>query len=252
MPSENELLSQRTFELLFNKYVLRGDSYKMECETIVLHGAGKSSRTRFSRLRQSLNLHGIPSVSFDFIGHGDTGGNLLNSSLHERTDQASAVIRHACIEPLTLIAASMSGYTAIKLTEKFTVENLILLVPAVYTTEAYDLPFGSKFSATIRVPDSWQDSDAFSILSVYKGNLLIIAAESDDVIPAELVEKIHTSAKNAKVRFLHVVPGSRHLSLFPREQDFIVVRDMILEVCRGGRDNSGLQSDTQLSGESLV
>jgi pimeloyl-ACP methyl ester carboxylesterase len=227
--------------------VLQGDSYKMGCETIVLHGAGKSSRTRFTRLRQSLNAHGIPSVSFDFIGHGDTGGNLLNSSLHGRTDQASAVIRHACMEPLTLIAASMSGYTAIKLTEKFAVDNLILLVPAVYTAVAYDLPFGSEFSAAIRVPGSWQDSDAFSILSVFKGNLLVIAAESDDVIPVEVVEKIHTSAKNAKVRLLHFVPDSGHLSLFPREQDFLMVLDMIIEVCRSGRDNDGLQSETQPS-----
>ncbi len=236
-------MSERTFELPFSKYVLRGDSYTMECETIVLHGAGKSSRTRFARLRQSLNVHGIPSVSFDFIGHGDTGGNLLNSSLRGRTDQASAVIRHTCTEPLTLIAASMSGYTAIKLTEKFTVDNLILLVPAVYTAEAYGLPFGPEFSAAIRVPGSWQESDAFSILEGFKGNLLVIAAESDDVIPAELVEKIYASAKNAKIRLRHIVPGSGHLSLFPREQDFLVVRDMIIEVCRGGKDN-GLQSDT--------
>lgn len=245
-------MSQRTFELPFDKHVLRGDSYKMGCETIVLHGAGKSSRTRFARLRQSLNGHGIPSVSFDFIGHGDTGGNLLESSLHERTDQASAVIRHACVEPLTLIAASMSGYTAIKLTEKFTVDNLILLVPAVYSAAAYDLSFGAEFSKAIREPGSWQESDAFSTLSVYKGNLLVIAAESDDVIPAELVEKIHTSAKSTKVRLLHVVPGSRHLSLFPREKDFLIARDMILELCRGGIDDSGLRSGRNQAGRSLV
>jgi len=163
----------------------------------------------------------------------------LNSSLHERTDQATAVIRHACVQPLTLIAASMSGYTAIKLTEKFAVDNLILLIPAVYRAEAYDLPFGSEFSAAIRVPGSWQESDAFSILSVYKGNLLIVAAESDDVIPVGLVDKIHRSAKNAKVRLLHVVPGSGHLSLFPKEHDFLMALDMIIEVCRGGKDNSG-------------
>lgn len=243
-------MHQKTFELPFANHVLHGDSYAMGCQTIVLHGAGKSSRTRFERLRQALNSRGIPSVSFDFIGHGDTGGNLLNSSLHERTDQASAVIRYACAAPLTLIAASMSGYTAIKLTETFTVENLILLVPAVYNTQAYDLSFGSGFSAAIRVPGSWQNSDAFSILAEFKGNLLIIAAESDDVIPVEVVEKIHTSAKKAKVRLLHVVPGSKHLSLFPREQDLLATLDLILEICRGGRDNNGLQYGTNQSGRT--
>lgn len=237
-------MSVRSFELPFAKHVLQGDSYQMGCQTIVLHGAGKSSRTRFTRLRLALDARGIPTVSFDFIGHGDTGGNLLGSSLHERTEQASAVIRHACREPLTLIAASMSAHTAIKLTEKFTVDNLILLVPAVYTAHAYGLSFGPDFSAAIRVPDSWRDSDAFSILSLFKGSLLVVAAESDDVIPVDVVHKIHASATKAKTRHLHVVPGSGHLSLFPRERDFLFVMDMITEMCRGGRGDNGLLQDT--------
>jgi len=238
MRSEKKPVSLITFQLPFGKYVLRGDRYRIGCEAIILHGAGKSSRIRFFRLRESLNDHGIPSASFDFIGHGETGGDVSDSTLHGRTDQAAVVIRHTCIEPLTLIAASMSGYTAITLTKIFAVSNLILLVPAVYTPRAYDLSFGSEFSAAIRAPGSWQDSDAFSIMSGFKGNLLVIAAEVDDVIPIEVIERIYASAKNAKSRLLHVVPNSRHLSLFPREQDFLLVLNMIIEVCRNGRDNS--------------
>ena len=231
-------MSLKTFQLPFGQFVLRGDRYRTGCEAVVLHGAGKSSRARFSRLRESLNDHDIPSASFDFIGHGETGGDVSDSTLHGRTDQAAVVIRHTSIEPLTLIAASMSGYTAIKLTEVFAVNNLILLVPAVYTPRAYDLSFSSEFSTTIRTPGSWQNSDAFSITSEFKGNLLVIAAEVDDVIPLEVIERIYASAKNAKSRLLHIVPNSRHLSLFPREQDFLLVRNMIIKVCRNGRDNN--------------
>jgi fermentation-respiration switch protein FrsA (DUF1100 family) len=220
------------FDLAFDEYMLRGDSFSRRCETMVLHGAGNSSRARFSQLRQSLNDSGIPSVSFDFIGHGETGGNMQGCTLRGRTEQAAAVIRHACVEPLTLIASSMSAYTAIKLTEIFTVNNLILLVPAVYTPRAYRLPFGPEFSAAIRHPGSWQDSDAFDIVSGFKGTLLVIAAESDEVIPREVVEQIHASAKNAKVRLLHVVPASNHLSLFPSEPDYLLALDMIVEACR--------------------
>lgn len=226
------------FQLPFGKYVLKGDSYKSGCETIVLHGAGNSSRTRFSRLRESLNDRGMPSSSVDLIGHGETGGNILDSTLHLRTEQAAAVIRHTCLEPLTLIAASMSGYTAIKLTEIFSVSNLILLVPAVYTPRAYDLGFGPEFSRTIRTPGSWNDSDAFSIMSEFNGNLLIIAAEVDDVIPAQVIERIHASADNASSRHLHIVPNSTHSELFPREQDFLLALNRIIKVCRNRRDNN--------------
>lgn len=228
-------MSLKTFKLPFGKYVLCGDSYRIGTETIVLHGAGSSSRSVFTRLRQSLNAHNIPSVSFDFIGHGETGGELLGSSLRERTEQAQAVIKHTCVEPLTLIAVSMSGHTAIKLTQVFSVNNLILLVPAVYSQRAYDLQFGPDFSAAIRTLDSWRESDAFEILSRFTGNLVIIAAEFDDVIPREIVEQIYSSAERAANRTLHVVPGSRHLSLFLKEKDFLLALELIISTCKEKR-----------------
>ncbi len=218
------------FELVFDDSILYGDVYEDRCDTIVLHGAGQSSRERFSRMRESLNTNGVPSVCFDFIGHGETGGDIKATSLHGRTEQAAAVIRHTCTEPLTLIAASMGAYTAIKLAEIFSVKNMILLVPAVYTPLAYHFPFGPKFSEAIRVPGSWRESDAFTILGKFKGNLLVVAAENDHVIPEEVITRIHDSARRAKTRRVHTVPASGHRSLFPTVKDFNVTMDMIVEM----------------------
>ncbi len=229
------MASIKTFKLTYGKYMLQGDLYRKGNQTIVLHGAGKSSRSVFTRLRHSLNANDIPSTSFDFVGHGETGGNILDSSLRGRTEQAAAVIKHTCIEPVSLIAASMSGHTAIKLTELFSVSNLILLVPAVYSSRVYDLQFGPEFSAAIRSLDSWRESDTFEILSQFTGNLVIIAAEFDDVIPREIVEQIHSSAINAANRILHIVPGSGHMSLFPREKDFLLALDLIISACKKKR-----------------
>jgi uncharacterized protein len=236
-------MSLSRFEVPFGECLLRGDRFALRCETLVLHGAGNSSRARFWRLRQSLNGCGIPSASFDFVGQGETGGAMQGCTLRGRTEQAAAVVRHACTEPLTLIASSMGAYTAMKLTEMFAVDHLVLLVPAVYTPCSYDAAFGPEFSAAIRRPGSWQDSDAFDILSRFKGCLLVIAAESDDVIPRAVVEQIHASAKNAEVRLLHVVPASSHLSLFPDERDLLFVLRMIVEVCGRRRDRNRCAGD---------
>jgi pimeloyl-ACP methyl ester carboxylesterase len=241
-----KLVNLKTFKLPYGKHMLCGDVYGTGKQTVVLHGAGNSSRSVFSRLRHILNTYSIPSVSFDFIGHGETGGELLGSSLHERTKQATAVIKHKCIEPVTLISASMSGYTAIKLTDKFSVSNLILLVPAVYSTQAYNLPFGHEFSAAIRTPKSWKDSDAFEILSRFKGNLVVIAAEFDDVIPREIIVQIHSAAKNAANRILHVISGSTHTDLFPREQDFLLAMEIIIGACLNEWEAKRLESKTLL------
>jgi len=231
-------VTPQTFKLPWENTLLYGDSYRTGCRVMVLHGAGQSSRSRFSRLRETLHQYGVPSAGFDFTGHGETGGELLGSTLSDRTAQASAVIRHACREPLTLIGASMSGHTAIKLTQVFEVENLILLVPAVYTPRAYRLPFGPEFSAAIRVPGSWRESDAFDALAGFKGNLLVVAAECDATIPPEIPRRIHASALNTMSRLLHVIPGAGHLSLFHREQDFRDVVDLVVGLCSRSQQTS--------------
>ena len=208
-----------SFAVPFEGFLLRGDAYETPCRAVVLHGAGKSSRRRFSRLRQALHERGVPTAAFDFIGHGETGGDLIGSSLQSRTEQAAAVIQKVGQEPLALLGASMGAYTAIKLTERFRVEHLILLVPAVYTARAYALPFGPDFSSAIRKPKSWRDSDAWDLLGRFRGNLLVFAAEEDAVIPFEVVKRIYGSARQSRVRHLHVVPGSHHIGLFPTDPD---------------------------------
>jgi pimeloyl-ACP methyl ester carboxylesterase len=234
-----------SFKIDYRTAVLRGDRYGRRCNAVVLHGAGTSSRERFARLRRALNACGVPTVSFDYIGHGETGGALIGSSLAERTAQAAAVIERTAAEPLTLIGASMSGYTAVTLTRHFRVANLVLLVPAVYTAAAYRLPFGPAFSQAIRAPGSWRASDAWDLLARFRGNLLVIAAEQDDVIPREIVEGIYASAAAAAHRRLLVVPGSRHVSLFPEEGDLRLAVDMIAAMCRhDAADGARPASDT--------
>ncbi|GAA0180359.1 hypothetical protein SH2C18_30660 [Clostridium sediminicola] len=176
-----------------------------------LHGAGKSDRKRFEPLRQLFYEKGFSSCAFDFIGHGETGGSLSESSLSERTKQASTIIDHIKTdEPLTIIGTSMSGYTSIKLLERYNIDNIILFVPAAYDKDAYTLPFNHKFTNCIRKERSYKQSDAWKILNEYKGNLLIIKAENDTVIPDEVINDYYESALNAKLRKIITVKNSPH------------------------------------------
>ncbi len=221
------------FTVRFNDLLLYGDTYRNRCRTLLLHGAGQSSRSRFSNLREQLNRGNIPSAAFDFIGHGDTGGQITDTSLKLRTRQAQAVIGQVCREPLTLIGASMSAYTAIRLTRKFAVKNLILLVPAVYTLKAYNVNFGPQFSALIRKPNSWQNSDAFAILKEFTGNLLVIATQHDRVIPKGVIDKLHAAGRHLKTNILYTVPGADHLSVFSDPDEVIKIINLITSICDG-------------------
>ena len=95
------------------------DASDSQIELLCLHGAGKSQRSRFKKLRSKLALNKISSLAFDFIGQGHSSGVLEQDSLQSRTQQALEVIRrHAknSIEKsnLSIFATSMSAYTAYK------------------------------------------------------------------------------------------------------------------------------------------
>ena len=209
-------MAYRPFKIAFGDHMLVGDllSNDSEAQTLVLHGAGEQGRLGTRFIREWSFHHGISSCSFDFIGHGETGGDIKQTSLWERTRQACAVIDAQPIrQPLRVVAASMGAYTAVKLLKHYPVETLVLLVPAMYARAAYRYTFGGGFTEIIRKPDSWRRSDAWNILAGYRGRLFVVAAEKDRVIPEGVIRKISASARNAKERVQYTVAGAPHFAL---------------------------------------
>lgn len=207
---------QDSFEVGFESIKLCGDVLYADkaspISTLFLHGAGQAERQRFLPLRQGLlDQKGIASCAVDFIGHGETGGELLSSSLKQRTQQAIAVIQQQdLILPLNIVAASMSAYTAVKLTQHYTVNSLTLMVPAAYDVAAYDVQFGDDFSKILRRDRSWEASDAWNILGSFVGNMNVISAALDTVIPEEIIDKLIISASQAKQKNHIEIAKSSH------------------------------------------
>jgi uncharacterized protein len=227
----------RKFKAPFKNRPLVGDivSRNGSAQALVLHGAGRADRAGFRLIRESLFAKGISTCAFDFIGHGETGGELLGSSLQERTHQVLAVLRHRPLaHPMAVIAASMGAYTAVKLLEHVNVQTLVLLVPAMYTRRAYEVPFGPQFSGLIRQPQSWADSDAWDMLNRFTGRLLVVAGENDTVIPADVIQRICDSAENVAKRVLYVAPAASHFALtdlhYRDPEEFEHVLQMIADI----------------------
>lgn len=204
---------KRVFQLPFESHTLIGDviSDRDTADLLMLHGAGQSNRSAFDLLRLYFWEHGISTAAFDFIGHGETGGRLTHSSLKSRTEQVCRVIDALHLSPpLSIWAASMSGYTAVKLLEHYEIAHLVLLVPAMYTADAYEVRFDQGFSELIRSPNSWEQSDAWALLGHYTGQLMIVSAENDAVIPPGVIRRIHEAAVRAQTHDLFVAPGASH------------------------------------------
>jgi pimeloyl-ACP methyl ester carboxylesterase len=224
---------QHLFEVGFEAHTLVGDimSHGNSPPVLVLHGAGNSNRGRFRTLREELFAQGISSVAFDFVGHGDTGGDLKSSSLNSRTRQACRVVDSLNLQqPFSVIGASMAAYTSVKLLEHYQIKSLILIVPAMYASAAYSIPFNRGFSDIIRQPQSWVQSDAWHLLADYTGRLLIVAGENDHIIPRDVINRIYDSALNATDRERYIAPNASHFVFTdlrandPGEFDYVLGR----------------------------
>lgn len=195
---------------------------------LIMHGAGESNSTGFQNLQTYLHNQNYETISFDFIGHGNTGGELKNSSLAKRTEQALAIVTKFKLHTdLNIIGFSMGAHNALHIAAHITAARLGLAIPAVYSKKAETLNFGPSFSTCIRRHRSWEDSTCFSIIENFKGKLLIISAENDQVVPAEIPCRLLERAKNCLNAEHHCIrnaghdlgrhfrnhPQSRHLTL---------------------------------------
>lgn len=227
------------FEVTFGDHQIVGDRLgsALPLQALVLHGAGEANRARMQPLREKLLERNIGSVAFDFIGHGDTGGGIEESSLMSRTLQASAVIdnlRLADRRRIAVIAASMGGHNAVRLLKRYPIDRLVLLAPAAYSRRAYSVPFTDEFSKVIRIENSWRDSEVWDILPAFLGKLLVVSGELDRIIPADVITGYYRVAKNAVYRRIYTVKNVGHMMFTelrekrPEETDHVV--ELILKV----------------------
>ncbi|AJZ91970.1 hypothetical protein VW41_13570 [Klebsiella michiganensis] len=206
--------SRHGFDVPFQGHRLRADSiFGSKGHILMIHG-GSKDREAGLRYRLLLAELGFGSTAFDCIGHGETGGELSQSSLLSRTEQALAIAAQQGSRLTGCMGVSMGAYNALQLSKSLPLRSLILMVPGVYHPSAYRVNFGPEFSAIIRQPGSWRESDAWQTLAEFSGNVLVIAAAEDRVIPAEIPRRLYDSASGRGRQALLTVPDADHNSVW--------------------------------------
>lgn len=177
---------------------------------IYLHGAGKKGILHFP-LTPQFEAREFSVANFHFSGCGKSSGSFEASSLEKRFLEAKAVIeQHGDLANLTLSSASMGGHLALKLLENFDVKNLILFCPAIYDRDAFSVPFNQDFSEIIRKPDSWKNTDVLEPLQKYRGKLMIVIGDSDEVIPKGVIELLDQNSGQAAKKEIVVLKDCPH------------------------------------------
>jgi esterase/lipase len=167
---------------------------------LILHGAGKADRKRYYSLASMLLQKGVGVVLFDFSGHGDSTGLLIDQSLEQRRVQAQTVIDTFLPGQsiFYLIGFSMSGQTVCDLLPLYPgrIEAILLGCPGIYGEPVHKMLFGGgEFTNAIRQEGSWNTSTAPAELRSFEGRTVIAIGSEDEVIPAGVIELLKGSAK---------------------------------------------------------
>ncbi|MET8102582.1 alpha/beta fold hydrolase [Streptomyces sp. NPDC005236] len=184
---------------------------------VVLHGAGTSSKERLLPLVREFVAHGCRAIAFDSSGHGESSGKLSELSLRRRFEQAVSVIDAyaGAGGQLVLVGFSMSGQTVADLVRHYgdRVAALGLCAPAVYSAEAWDVPFGDgngRFSGIIRQQDNWREAPVLQVLRAYEGRAVLAVPGTDTVIPAAVTEAVQ-EALAARAQYTRFdLPDAQH------------------------------------------
>ncbi|MEW1779576.1 alpha/beta fold hydrolase [Streptomyces sp. NPDC086777] len=184
---------------------------------VLLHGAGNGSERRLRPLLAEFAAQGCPALAFDFSGHGESSGTLAELSLRRRFGQAAAVIdaQVGPDRPLVLVGFSMSGQTVADLVRHYgdRASAIGLCSPAVYTPEAWDVPFGDgtgRFTELIRTPDSWRTASALEALRTYPGRAVLAVPGTDAVIPPQVTEAVQDALRSRSRYTRHELPDAEH------------------------------------------
>ncbi|WP_433261040.1 alpha/beta hydrolase [Actinosynnema sp. CS-041913] len=161
-----------------------------------LHGLGATANRHGVRyLLDELALGGTSSLTFDYSGNGDSTGELTGTTLGRRFAETVAAARHLAEgEPPVLLGTSMGAYLAAAAVPVLRPRALVLFVPAAYPAGCDDHPF----DGTLVGPGAYPDSPAFSGLREFDGDLLILAARQDQVVPSDVVGAYLTNATSAR------------------------------------------------------
>ncbi len=177
---------------------------------LILHGMHEHGRQIFRKLSEQLAAQNIGALRFDFTGVKDSPGSLANQTLQDKRGEALAALR--CFEQgraRMIIGHSMGAQVAASMLDITSPEALLLFAPMAYSASLENTPIDDGFFIRSKSPGSWRDSLTFERLKNYKGRVLLVAGDQDELIPPGMIDAFEAACSNASFEKM-IIPGAPH------------------------------------------
>lgn len=195
---------------------------------IFFHGSGSTGETSFEAAKL-LAENGILGFAFNFRGCGISDGKFEDQKIGDGAEDARAAIDFFLSQPevdkerVGISGSSFGGFLASLLSANYNFKSMVLVAPAAYAPEVLD--FTHDYGERRR---EFEKSDSYKEIAKYKGKLLVIQCEFDDVLSPGEVEKYIESARAISTKEHFLLKGSKHrISVSPEAKE--VLKNKILD-----------------------
>jgi esterase/lipase len=184
-------------------------------------------------LAEQLATQGYVCLTFDMRGHGASEGNHTVSSRKDFRDDVLAAYDFLVSQEevdanrVIVIGSSFGSYMAALLSSKRKLAGLVLRVPADYRDEGFNEPLYDQrtqweHSEWKKQAHGSSETAALCAVNAFRGDVLVVEAEKDEIVPAATVHSYVTATQNAKSTKHVVMKGAPHsISRFPEfQQEF--------------------------------
>ena len=225
---------------------------------LFVHGWGGSQEQYLARAREIAAL-GCICLTFDLRGHAETDAQretvTREDNLHDLVAAYDVLAARPGVDPsaIAVVGSSYGGYLAAILTSLRRVRWLGLRVPALYKDDDWALPNmrlkKPELAAYRRRAVSPNENRALEACAAFKGDVLIVESEHDDVVPHPAVASYMAAFENAHSVTYRVIEGADHgLSETAWQQAYTSLlvswaTEMVLGAREGG---SALEAQSQV------
>ena len=228
------------------------DCAKDSCHMVILmHGIFSSKDyPPMPNIAKALAKEGIASIRFDFDGHGNSEGRMIDMTIANELADAKAIWDYAASLPyvtgISLLGHSQGGVIASMTAgdDDISPEALILLAPGAVIKEATQGGhfFGNSFDP--QDPPEYikcfhhfklgrnyllqtQELDVYGVSGKYQGPVCIIHGSEDGIVPMWCSEKYDAIYDNSE---MHVVEGENHLIIKKRKEVIRIILDFLKNI----------------------
>lgn len=178
-----------------------------------------SNENRYMDIATELVKNNIIVFTLSYRGHGDSEGDFNSLIVTDLVNDGLAAYNFISSKDIVdqnhigICGASVGATVAILTADKFPVSSLVLRAPAIYPDEIMGFTLNQIMeNEKILFNEMRNAKETMAIKSIknFKGDLLLIVSENDQIIPRSIPQSIYDNAIKANSKEIYIIPKATH------------------------------------------